>query len=47
MGRTIELSDDLAERLESHVADGESVEELIDELLTIYEQEGRLLDEGL
>lgn len=47
MGRTIELSGDLVERLESHVEEGESLEEFIEELVTIYEQEGRFLDEGL
>ena len=47
MGRTIELSDDVVERLEDHAEEGESVEQFIEELLSIYEQEGRFLDEGL
>lgn len=44
---TIELSDDLGERLESHTAEDETIEEFIEELVAIYEHEGRLLDEGL
>jgi predicted CopG family antitoxin len=45
--RTIELSDELVERLESHAEEDESLEEFIEELVAIYEQEGRFLDEGL
>ena len=47
MTKTIELSDELVERLESHAEDDESIEEFIEELVNIYEQEGRFLDEGL
>ena len=47
MTRTIELNDELVERLESHAEEDESLEEFIGELVTIYEQEGRFLDEGL
>jgi predicted CopG family antitoxin len=47
MTRTIQLSDDLIERLESHADEDESLEEFIEELVAIYEQEGRFLDEGL
>ena len=43
MTRTIDLSDELVERLESHAEEDEFIEELV----TIYEQEGRFLDEGL
>lgn len=46
MGRTIELSEDLMGRIEGHAEDDESVEEFIEELVTIYEQEGRFLHEG-
>lgn len=46
MARTITLSDDLRERLEGHLEDDETIEELIAELVTIYEQEGRFLAEG-
>jgi predicted CopG family antitoxin len=47
MPRTIELDDELAERLESHAEEDESLVEFIEELVSIYEQEGRFLDEGL
>lgn len=47
MTRTIELSDDLAERLEDHLQEDETMEELIEELVNIYEQEGRFTDKGL
>jgi len=46
MTRTIELSDELAERSEGHADEDESLEELIEELVAIYEQEGRFLQEG-
>ena len=46
MTRTIELDDDLAERMEGHLEDGETLEEFIEELVAIYEQEGRFLQEG-
>lgn len=45
--RTIELSDELRERLERHADEDESLEEFIEELVAIYEHEGRFLDEGL
>jgi len=47
MSQTIEVSDDVAERIEDHRREGESVEEFIEELLNIYEQEGRFTDKGL
>ena len=46
MTRTIELSDDLAERIERHTEEGETIEEFLQELVAIYEQEGRFLREG-
>lgn len=46
MVQTIELSDELAERLNGHLEEDETVEEFIEELLSIYEQEGRFLAEG-
>lgn len=46
MSSTIELSDVLYERVEGHLEPDESIEEFIEELLTIYEQEGRFLQEG-
>lgn len=47
MTRTIELSDNLAERLEDHRREDETIEEFIEELMNIYEQEGRFTDKGL
>lgn len=46
MPRTIEIDDRLAERLESHLEEGETIPEFLEELVTIYEQEGRFLQEG-
>ena len=43
---TIEISTDLHERLESHVEEGETVEEFLEELVNIYETEGAFLQEG-
>ncbi len=47
MPATIELDDDLAQRLREHAREDESLEEFIEELLAIYEQEGRFTDRGL
>lgn len=46
MTRTIELDDDLVRRLESHTEEDETVEELIEELVNMYETEGAFLREG-
>ena len=46
MATTIELSDDLVERIEGHLEDDETIEEFLQELVSIYEQEGRFLQEG-
>jgi hypothetical protein len=46
MVQTIELSDELVERLRGHLEEGETIEEFIEELVSIYEQEGRFLAEG-
>lgn len=46
MPTTIELSDELAERIESHREEGETVEEFLDELLSVYETEGAFMREG-
>ncbi|SHH02101.1 DUF7557 family protein [Halobaculum gomorrense] len=46
MTTTVELSDDLTERIEGHLEDDETVEEFLEELVSIYEQEGRFLQEG-
>lgn len=47
MPREIELGEDLVERLEDHLEEDETVEEFIEELVNIYEQEGRFSDPGL
>ena len=46
MPRTIEISEQLAERIEGRVEDDETIPELVEELVAIYEQEGRFLQEG-
>lgn len=46
MSRTVELDDELAERIESHLEEGETIPEFVEELVAIYEQEGRFLQEG-
>ncbi|WP_433629380.1 DUF7557 family protein [Halomicrococcus sp. NG-SE-24] len=43
---TIKLNDDLAERLDQHLEEDESYEELIEELVSMYETEGAFLTEG-
>jgi hypothetical protein len=46
MTSTIEINDELRERLETHLEDDETVEEFIGELLAMYETEGAFLQEG-
>ncbi|WP_277555895.1 DUF7557 family protein [Halobaculum limi] len=46
MTTTIELSDDLVERIDGHLEEDETREEFIQELVAIFEQEGRFLQEG-
>jgi len=46
MARTIQIDDELEARLDAAREDDESFEELIEELLTIYESEGTFLREG-
>jgi predicted CopG family antitoxin len=46
MPRTLELEDDLYERLESHTEAGETVAEFVEELVSIYETEGTFVQEG-
>jgi predicted CopG family antitoxin len=46
MTHTIEISDDLRERLDDHLEAGESYEEFIEELVAMYETEGAFLQEG-
>ena len=46
MTQTIEIDDELMRRLESHTEDDETVQELIEELVNMYETEGAFLQEG-
>ncbi|WP_165875329.1 DUF7557 family protein [Natrarchaeobius chitinivorans] len=46
MSHTIEITDEFRDRLDSHLEDGETYEEFLEELLTIYETEGAFLQEG-
>lgn len=43
---TLDISDELHARLESHCEDDESIEEFLTELLAVYETEGAFLQEG-
>lgn len=45
MGLTVELDDDLAERLDRHREEDQTFEEFIEELLNIYEN-NRFVREG-
>ncbi|GAB6861337.1 hypothetical protein JCM17092_14260 [Haloplanus litoreus] len=47
MSQTIELADELVERLDEHRAADETREEFIEEFVNSYEQEGRFSDPGL
>ncbi|MDY6765452.1 MAG: hypothetical protein SV377_07210 [Halobacteria archaeon] len=46
MSYEIEISEETKERLDTHLEEGQTYEELIEELLNIYESEGSLLYEG-
>jgi len=46
MTYTIEITDDLRERIENHLEEGETHEEFIAELVSMYETEGAFLQEG-
>jgi len=46
MTQTIEIDDDLAERLDTHCEEDETREEFIVELVSMYETEGTFLQEG-
>lgn len=43
---TIELDEEVVQRIETHLEDDETVSEFVEELIAIYEQEGRFLQEG-
>ncbi len=46
MTTTIEISDDLRTRIETHLEEDETYEEFVEELVSMYESEGRFLQEG-
>ncbi|MFC6976930.1 hypothetical protein ACFQL1_23005 [Halomicroarcula sp. GCM10025709] len=46
MAHTIEISDELRDRLDRHLDEDETYEELITELVSMYETEGTFLQEG-
>ncbi|MDL5360821.1 hypothetical protein [Halalkalicoccus sp. NIPERK01] len=46
MTSTIEIDDELRERLEGYLEEEETIEEFIAELLNMYETEGAFLQEG-
>jgi len=46
MSPTIEVSEETVRELDSHREDGESYDELIQELVNIYEQQGAFTQEG-
>ena len=46
MTHTLEISDELKQRIDDHLEEGESPEEFIEELVSMYETEGAFLQEG-
>ncbi|MFB6267611.1 MAG: hypothetical protein ABEI31_08125 [Halodesulfurarchaeum sp.] len=46
MGVSIELDEELYERMEAHLEEGETMEEFIQELVSMYETEGAFIQEG-
>lgn len=46
MPYTLEISDELRARLDDHLEEDETYEELIEELISMYETEGTFLQEG-
>ncbi len=46
MRTTIEIDTDLYERIDSHLEEGETIEEFLEELVSVYETEGAFLQEG-
>lgn len=43
---TLEISDELYDRLDQHCEQDETIEEFLTELLAVYETEGAFLQEG-
>jgi ferritin-like metal-binding protein YciE len=46
MTHTLEISAELKERLDDHLEEGQSHEEFIEELVSMYETDGAFLQEG-
>lgn len=46
MTHTLELDDDLVQRLDDHCEEGQSYGEFIEELVSMYETDGTFLQEG-
>ena len=46
MSSTVELEDDLMDRIRGHLEEDETPAEFIEELLNMYEAEGAFLQEG-
>ena len=46
MTHTLEISDELKERIDRHLEDDETHEEFIEELVSMFETEGAFLQEG-
>jgi len=46
MTYTLEISDELKERMDKHLEDDETHEEFIEELVSMFETEGTFLQEG-
>lgn len=46
MTTDISVSDELADRIDSHLEEGESRAEFVEELVSMYETEGAFLQEG-
>jgi hypothetical protein len=46
MTHTLEINDELKERMERHLEEDETLEEFVEELVSVYETEGSFLREG-
>lgn len=46
MSYTLEIDDELGERIERHLEESETPEEFVAELVSVYETEGSFLQEG-
>lgn len=46
MTYTLEISDEFKDRLDGHIEEGETYEEFLEELVSVYETEGAFLQEG-